>query len=418
MKISRYHVFAASLRGIILLARFSLIIILAFFVSPMEMGLFALYMSGIQLSASLIGLDVYSHTTRLLLLSGAPKNRILSSHMGFVAISCVGFIPLSVLLFYLSSPRIPGFLLIIFCGHLPFEYYNQEIGRLLIPLGRPITSILIQFVRSALWVPFGLLAYYMGWSNNLLWLFVIFWFSGSMLAALFSFVCLRVYCSQFIFPKVNPVWLKTALLSSGFFFGGTLIFRAILGGDRFIVNRVLGVESVGIYSVYVSICMGGLGLLESGIAAWRFPSLVSAIQTNELNSAKKQLWCFFKDNLYLSLLLLAGVGLVFTQLVPLLLDKNYTQDLKGFYAIILGVFTYSLSMPFHYFLYGLRWDKTILFIYLSALVVMIIWAFMFMEALGVTGAGIMLALAMSTIALLRFFLVMVFFWEDSKEKSI
>ena len=77
------------------------------------MGLFGLYWAGLQLATSLIALDVYAHSSRLLLKPEAKKYQIMAVHLGFLRIAIIFLAPVSTLLFYISSSSINGFLALL-----------------------------------------------------------------------------------------------------------------------------------------------------------------------------------------------------------------------------------------------------------------------------------------------------------------
>lgn len=401
MNLNLIRFFSSALRGSILFLRFILTFYIAKYTSPEEVGLFALYWGGLILASSLMGLDVYTHTTRLILTPKVNKPKVLATHIGFLLISCIIFTPIFTLLFYNSSLEIPFFLVIIFVFHLPFEYFSQEVSRLLIPLKRPTVSIVLLFVRSALWIPIVIIGLIYKWNFDPLELIVISWLTSSILSSILSYCYLNIMTKNIILPLINISWIKASIVSSGIFFIGTILFRAILGGDRFFVGYYLGVNILGVYSIYASVSLGVLALLESGVSAWRYPTLVTAIQSKDIIGAKIKLWSFWKDNFISSFILMLSVVFVFRMLAETYLDKVYFQGIIAFYIISFGVFVYSISMPFHYFIYGLGKDHAYIYIYALSFFSMLVWVFGYMSSFGLIGASIMLTLALVTIALLR-----------------
>ena len=407
MKEHIYQSLAAILRGATLLARFILTFVLARYATPSEVGLFGLYWGALQLSSSLMGLDVYAHTSRVLLSSGIERRSELSRHVGFLVLTCMAFLPISALLFSLSSPSISYVLIGLFCLHLPLEYYCQEIGRLLVPMEKPLAATIILFIRSALWVLPAICALHFGWNEDPIKVVVSFWLAGSMLAATLATLYLKTAGESWVWPTIDVSWIKKAVAHSSVFLFGTFVFRGILGLDRFVVNDVFGVEAAGIYTIYGSVSLGVLALLEAGVSAWRYPALVAALQAKKRGEAGLRLKRFIRDSFISSSLLLISISFLFPVLAKMLLPEVYTRHILAFYAMIVGVFFYSLSLPFHYFIYGLKLDVMILFIYLLSLMSMLVWAYGFMVSLGIVGAGVMLAIPLILIAIQR---VMVVTW--------
>lgn len=389
---------AAALRGISLAARFALTLGLAAIVSPAEVGVFGLYWAGLQLASSLMGFDVYATTTRELLRPGADANAAIRRHVGFMLLVALLATPFATIAFRLTSPAVPAILIVIFFLQLPAEYYCQEFSRLLVPLNRPFHATLVLFIRTALWtpIPFGLIAIIP--QANPVVLVALSWFLGSLSAAIVTAVMVKRATGSWNMPKVDTGWAKSAVLSSGVFFIGSLVFRGMLGFDRFLVNAALGIEVVGVYTVQASACLGALALVESGISAWWYPRLVNEIQGGDILAASRTFNVFLRNSVVSAIVLMCAIVAVFQIMAPILIDPVYSSDLMGFYAMAVGVFLYAASMPYHYVLYGGGQDRKILCIYIVAALAMSIWAISMMKGMGVSGAGCMLAIALATIA--------------------
>jgi O-antigen/teichoic acid export membrane protein len=177
----------------------------------------------------------------------------------------------------------------------------------------------------------------------------------------------------------------------------------MLGMDRFLVNGILGIEVVGVYTVQASACLGALALVESGISAWWYPRLVNEIQAGDIARASRTFKAFLRSSVGSAMLLMGAIIVVFQVAAPILINPVYSADLTGFYAMAIGVFLYAASMPYHYVLYGGGQDRKILRIYVVAAIAMAIWAVSMMKGMGVAGAGLMLGIALATIAVGRIF---------------
>lgn len=392
---------SAGLRGTTLVIRFGLVLWLARTLPIESLGLFGLYGAGLQLAASLLTLDVYAHTARLLLQPDTDRQRIMSLHLGFVSlvILCIG-LPATAL-FYISSPEIEIFLAFLFLLQLPLEIISTDIGRLLVPLGNPFGSNIIIFTRSALWVIPLILFFEFGCLKKNIYTVIYFWSVGSLISSLFSIFLLRSSIGRIIFPKVDLSWIHTAFFSSSLFLISTLIFRSILGLDKFLIERFLGLETVGIYTVFAAVSLGVLGLVESGVSAWQYPHLLRNIQNSDKTSTRKSIIRFTRQNTVATLGLMCIILFFFPLIIKLYLDPTYTANILTFYVIAGGVTVYCVSIPFHYVIYGMRKDQILLCIYSLSLAVMVIWAIGFMQPLGVLGGGIMLLLALSVISIAR-----------------
>lgn len=403
MKHLSASIISAGLRALTLLSRFVLMFFLARVLSPAEVGLFGLYWAGLQLASSLQTLDVYSYTVRIFLDPTSDIKRTTSLHMGFVTASIFLLTPISTFFFAKGGAGISESLLIVFLLHLPLEIISTDVGRLLIPLGKPLLSNTLLFIRSGLWTfPFIGLAYFNQLDSEIFTV-VKFWLAGSALAAILSLLSIYRATEGFPLPTVDIQWIKKALIGTGLFFIATLLFRTVLGIDRFIVSHFWGLDAAGIYSLFASVCLGVLGLLESGVSALHYPELVRNIQKRDKYSVKTSLASFTRKNNIATGGLMVSILILFPIASSIYLNSNYNSEIGVFFAIAFGVAIYCLSMPYHYVIYGFRADNIMVYIYTSAFVVLILSAIILSLFFKTIGAGLMLSLALTTIGAGRFF---------------
>jgi|GEM_PF-4131250 len=397
-----YPLLAGGLRASTLALRFVLMFFLAKF-APLEVvGLFGLYWAGLQLATTLLPLDVYAQSSRLILNKDMMRHEIISKHLGFVIIAIFFLGPLSAIAFALSSKNVSIFLAFFFFAHLVFEIISSESGRLLVPLGKPLAANFVLFIRSAIWVLPLIISLALGFILPKLENVIIFWLVGSVVSSIFSIGFLFKGFGGAIVPRIDLSWCYNIVCLSAFFLLSTLVFRSMLGADRFIVEHAFGVEAVAIYAFFASVSLGVLGLIESGVSAWHFPRLVKSIQDRNYALIKYELKVFVVKNTIASFFLMLLITLFFVFVTNRFLDDIYAENISMFYIISLSVFSYCISMPFHYVIYGFDKDYFLFGIYLISLLLMLIWAYFFMSGFGLMGAGMMLAVALGMIALLRF----------------
>lgn len=403
---NRGQIVAAGLRGATLASRFGLMFYLATELSLSDMGLFGLYWAGVQLGASLIPLDVYAQTTRLLLSEKSNPSDLVGRHFGFILLAIVLLVPVATYLNMTVGPELQGLLLLIFLFHLPLEVVSTEIGRLLVPLGKPLMSNVILFIRSALWFFPLVFLFAFDVIGSSLSNVALTWFLGSFLSVLVGFKAIRG-CLQ-AKPKlvVDIEWVGKVIAGSIVFLMATLLFRTLLGVDRYIVDAFFGEEGVGVYTIYASVSLGVLGLIESGVSAWHYPGLIVAVKANRRVEVIDLLRKFFWQNFFAASFLMIVLSVLFPLTVSLFLGEEYYRDINTFYAIACGVLFYCISMPFHYVVYAHGKDWNLVAIYAISMLCMVFWAIFFMEDLGILGAGMMLACSLVVIAFLRFFFSM------------
>lgn len=396
-----FQLVAVFLRSITLATRLGLMFYLANKLSVYHMGVFGLYWAGLQLSSSLAPLDVYAQTTRLLLSKGSDWSLLLKKHFGFLSISVFLFSPLAIYLNIKFGSGLEGFLLMLFIIHFPLEVFATDIGRLLIPLGHPLASTIVLFIRSALWFyPLVIVFEVFSFGDQLVAI-VLAWTIGSFCAVLWGFWVLKKEVLKNFSPAFDISWIKSAVLGSCLFLLASLIFRILLGVDRFVINAFFDEEVVAIYALYVSVSLGVLALIETGVSAWCYPGLVSEIKNKNRQGVFRLFREFLLKNTLSTLILFAFLVSIFPYATSIFLPPEYVDNISVFYVIALGAFFYCISMPFHYLIYGFSKDYFLILVYSFSLVFMMIWAYLFMADFGALGAGLLLLVTLFAIFLLR-----------------
>lgn len=396
---------AISLRGATLVIRFGLALLVARTLDIEQAGLFFLYLAGVQIASSLLPMDFYASTARALLrtktIQHGGSHTEIDRHFGAIVLMSVVFGPVAAAIFYLSSPPVGFVLALIFIVHIGLEAFSNDSGRLLVPLSRPLLSAAYLFIRSAIWIiPAALLLETGLWSANAFGL-ALFWFASSFVMAIMGALVTGRAAGSRLALLIDYRWVLLALKQSFVFFVGSLAFRFVIGGDRFLVERALGLEAVAVYGFYVSLAFGLLALVETGSSAWNYPSLVKAIQDRDRDRVYRILFPYLLQNTIASVVLTALLVFVFSLLPTGLLDPVYVDNVETFHLVCLSVFFLCISLPFHYTVYGFGLDAVRLFGMVFGMVIMILaWAALLPQA-GLPGAGLMLAFALGAISLSR-----------------
>jgi O-antigen/teichoic acid export membrane protein len=380
-----------------------LLIVLAKYTNPETVASFGLYWSTLVLSSGMMGLEVYSHTARSIIQDTTHRNIQLRKHLGFLLIiSCIVTPIISAIFGKLTT--VTSLIILLFPLHLLFEFFSQEITRLLVPLKMPLASITLAFIRSSLWIFPVMLAIFLGKNTDVLEFTIVLWLLGSFVALVVGGGIIHKLTKGDIKPILDLKWIKDAIMISIVIFSGSLCLRAILGGDRFLINYIFNSETLAVYIFYASIVFAVVGLLETSVSAWHYPNMVKSIQLNK----KEEYFCRLRKFLMESSISGAFILIVICLATPIMiskfLDPLYSRSFYAFYAMCFAVWLYTITMPFHYTLYGLHRDKSILIINFSGLVMMLVWAFSYMKQFGLIGAGIMFAISLTTISLMRVFL--------------
>lgn len=174
------------LRGLTLLSKFLLIIVLARYLHPSALGMYGLLVVTIAYSMYPLGLKFYTFRSRELVRADInDRAQKLENRVSMHAVLYVFVMPLLLLIFHFGF--IPWRLASLFLILVLLEYLNQEAMRLLILQYQLVSSVAL-FLRQGLWVLVLALLMYLYPGIRELEYLLMTWVVG-----IFFALCLSVY---------------------------------------------------------------------------------------------------------------------------------------------------------------------------------------------------------------------------------
>lgn len=397
---------AFSLRSASLLARFLLVVIVARALPPENFGFFMLYVAALQIGTAIASMDVYAETTRLLLDAPDQRLRILNRHFSFLSAAGVMLGPPVALAFFAYEGQFPAIIYLIFPLFFLSELFANDITRLLPPLQHPFMASVFLFVRQGipLTIIFALDEFFGAALTLLATIVITFGATVPLIGATLIVFRLRAYYDTLL--SLDLRWIRATVRASLVFFASTLVFRTLFGLDRFVVASMTDLATAGVYGLYVSFGLGIVSVLEAGVSAWKYPPLVGSILQRDSGSVIEQFKSFTVTNLVSSALMCLVAYFAIQYIVVHFLEPYYHDGLVHLHWILLGVIAISASLPFHYTLFGLRMDQSLLAIYLCAMAAVVLYSSLVLqdgklgEAFGVfTVAAIVISIGRLTFAI-------------------
>jgi len=240
------------IRGATLFTRSVMVVIFAALLDSDSFGEFSLITTVVSYGLLVLGLDLYTFTTRQAAV--AERRRLIGLIQGHFIILGIPYLLLFFpVMFFMEKIGIKTNLFLIF-AILLFDHLNQEGYRLLIALGLVKTAGISLFIRSASWV---WLVIPILWSHQLpnkLSFLLNCWLYSSVVSLLLIF---KIFVSKYgiyFYGKYIP-WndFKNSTLTVSKYWISTIAFRLTNAGDRFILALIGGVGVVGSYSLSFSI---------------------------------------------------------------------------------------------------------------------------------------------------------------------
>ena len=372
------------IRAISMLSRFLLIIVMAKLLPQSELGIYGLLVAGISFSVLFVGFDYYTYSNReLLSVSKDEWSRVVVNQM-------YAYIPLYLLFFLIAFGLyfydvFPNSYFIWFFILLIVEHISIEQNRLLNTMQRQLSATIVLFLRSGFWVlfmlPFMIYVDELKSLNTVLYA----WLVGGIISIVFGTLKIKQVINNWKLIKPSYDWIIKGYKIGLLFILGTISFRIISTGDRFLLEQWSDVSIVGIYVFYTSLTLGASAFIHAGVVVFSTPNIISAYQRNDFELFDTLMYKFFKELSFSIIIMMLLLVFLMPYVVNWVGKASYVEEYNVFY-IILGTTAVTVmnSHPGTY-LYASRRDKYILFSNLSTLLVFsILSSFFYFSTLELT----------------------------------
>lgn len=364
------------IRGISMISRFLLIIILAKLLPLSDLGIYGLLVAGIGFAVLFVGFDYYSYSNRELLSVHKDEwSKIIVNQIYAYLPLYLLFIPIAMVVHYYEL--LPSGYFIWFIVLMVIEHISIEQNRLLNTIQKQLSASMVLFLRSGVWVLFMLpLIIYVDSFRNLETVLYA-WLIGGLASISFATFVIKNSVQDWHFIKPNYRWILKGYKIGLLFILGTVAFRAISTGDRFLLEQMSDLSIVGIYVFYVSLTVGATAFIHAGVIVFSTPKIVTAFQKGEFLEFQHLMNQFFKE-LSISIIVMMMALYIFMPFIIEWVDKvSYLEHYNVFYIILATAGVTVLNSHPGTYLYASRRDKFILLSNISALLVFVLLSIFF-----------------------------------------
>jgi len=389
------------LRGAAALSRFVLLMFLARYLSPQDLGIWGLMNVTIVMSLYFLGLDFYVFNTREL-LAHDDKQRVVMIRDQFVFHGLMYLIVLPALLGvfileFISWKYIGWFYLILILEHL-----SQEAARILITLFRPVMANVVLFFRSGAWIYAAVAVIYFREDLRELPTVWTGWIIGVAASIIIAIYVLRFL--PWSETKNNPVnwrWIKTGTKIALPFLLSTMAMVGIQYIDRYFIQYFRGEAEVGFYTFYANIANLITVFVFTGINMVLYPKIVEAFQKGRFEKYRA-LMRKLSIGIISSIIFLATLAiLLISPLLKILNRPEYSQYSGIFHLLLIAVAFLTASYIPHYALYVRKKDLAIVGSSMAALCMALTANFFLVPVFGLTGAAYAAIISMATMFLAK-----------------
>lgn len=358
-----------SLRLVTLAIRFVFIIVLAKFLSVTDVGNYGYLTALVGYFIYIAGFEYYTFANReLIKAQGLNKNNnIVFNQLVVYFFGYIILAPIFISILFYAKFDVKTISIVV--GIAILEHLCQEWNRILISIEKVTAATIVLFFRGGAW----------GMSTALLMLYFpemrsldVIFFSWALSLVIAVLICFYSTPRCLLSCKLDRKLIFRGLVACFILFVASIATRGIVTFDRVVIESISTKDVLAAYSVYSSIGNAIVAAVDAAIVSFMFPRVVSAAQSGNIGTLKKQLTIFSKGCI--------GVALAVSLIIILSMDTMlswYSKDAYSIYKSFLYYFIFFnainiLSLPYHVALYSMNRDGCILkstlcgfFVYLS-----------------------------------------------------
>lgn len=347
------------LRAGTLAAKFGLLIVLAFYLSPDEVGNYGLFAAVLAWLIYLAGADFYTFSAREMI--GSSQLSVYNFVINQIRFHFITYIPILFLVILLQNFGIlsknyflPFILLLV------FEHLGLEVGRILIALQRPIFASTVLFIRGGAWclVVAGLFAFVP--SARTLDTVLHLWIAGSVTALCLGFVVLMAMIGRDEKVSFDLGWIWGGVKIALPLMMGSLAVRGILTADRIWVEQIAGAEVLGAYVFYIGIATVIVSFIDAAVVDFSYPKLVLLVKQGAREGYEQELRRLAFKVVAITFVLSAASSIFIFQAAKYFENPIYAQYMYLVPYIIGAIAVYGISTIPHVALYAHRRDRVII----------------------------------------------------------
>jgi len=376
-----------ALRGLTLGSKFILMLFIARYLTPEELGIYGLVAVTIGIAIYFLGMDFYVFNTREILAKETVDQTVfIRDQLAFHAVVYVFVLPLLLVVFmagFISWKYVGWFYLLLVLEHL-----SQEAHRLFLTLSRPIVANVILFLRSGAWVYAVIAMAFVEPETRSLAFIWSGWIVGVSASLIVSVYYLRAMdWRQCLTTPVNWPWIKSGVRNSLIFFSATISMVSVQFVDRFFIQHYLGEAMVGVYTFYANIANVVQTFVFTGIIAILYPKIVSAYQDGRMEEYRVHMRKMGFGAVGGALLLSACAAIGIAPILHIVNKPIYGDYLPVFWIMLASITTMVIGSIPYYGLFVRRGDRYILTSTIIAVAVTLSLNFILVPVYGIRGAA-------------------------------
>jgi len=401
----RYVLFI--IRGLTLLARFIFIIFIANQLSVIEVGFYGFITASIFVAVYMVGFEHGNYSARQIIQckTSSCREKSVSSLTIF---SLIMFVIISPLVFYATaSNEIYKYISILYFFIIAYgESYIAEHKKVLISLGHPFYTGIVDFVKSGVWVYLLIPLVMFGWIDLDLNIILLMWLVFVALGAFLIFFKLRSFykIKNLIVRPVFNKYKNQIYSSTPFFLSGLSLLAIEISGRISLQMAGLQIEA-GVYTFYSGFIFAIPLFVWSASVAFDHKKILTAFENHDIKVSNKLILIMIKRSLKICFLLSLLLFFGFETLLEMVGKDKYLEHMNSFFLFLLVPFIHILDSHIYYVLYVRGMDKEIAASSIIGFVFLAVFQFFTLYEFGIVSAILSIIIALLTSVFTKLFFI-------------
>jgi len=395
------------IRGLTLLARFIFIIFIANQLSVIEVGFYGFITASIFVAVYMAGFEHGNFSARQIIQckTSTCREKSVSSLTIF---GLIMFVIISPLVFYATaSNEIYKYISILYFFIIAYgESYIAEHKKVLISLGHPFYTGIVDFVKSGVWVYLLIPLVMFGWIDLDLNIILLMWLVFVVIGTFLIFFKLRNFykIKNLIARPVFNNYKKQIYSSTPFFLSGLSLLAIEISGRISLQMAGLQIEA-GVYTFYSGFIFAIPLFVWSASVAFDHKKILTAFENHDIKVSNKLILIMIKRSLKICFLLSLLLFFGFETLLEMVGKDKYLEYMNSFFLFLLVPFIHILDSHIYYVLYVRGMDKEIAASSIIGFVFLAVFQIFTLYDFGIVSAILSIIIALLTSVFIKLFFI-------------
>jgi len=396
-----------AIRGFTLLARFVFIIFIANQLSVIEVGFYGFITASIFATVYIVGYEHGNYSARQII-----KCKILScrekSVSSLTVFGLIMFIIISPMIYYATaSSEIYEHISVLYFFIIAYgESYMAEHKKVLISLGHPFYTGMVDFVRTGAWVYLLIPLVLYGWMDINLNIILLMWAMFVAIGALMVFLKLRgFYKIKNLIARLSFNTYKNQIYSSTpFFLSGLSLLAIEISGRVSLQMADLQIEA-GVYTFYAGFIFAIPLFVWSASVVFDHAKILTTFENHNIKESNRLILIMIKRSLKICFLLVVFLFFGFDTLLKMVDKVEYINHVNSFFLFLLVPFIHIVDSHIYYVLYVRGMDKEISFSLVIGFIFLAVFQFFNLFELDIISVIFSIIIALTISVCIKLFFI-------------